>query len=258
VAADNPGQIWYVIPWDRNDDLGEACLKGSWAIVVAALGLVLPGAAVGLSCARPSLDETAIEAAIMIFEGTAGPKRSLDSRERAAVRLHAIEGRGGGAEDVRVYRFTVTRGWKGAASGQSVDILFNSYWGDGFAEGEAYLVVSPRHVGNLFWAPLCGHTIDLKYAAEFGSIAMLERVIGIGQHMKIEMADRVCRRAEDCTSVQTHCGGCSCGTPVARAAAERYEARFEALCAAIRMAERCEMNCPTPAPSCTAGVCVAE
>ena len=203
-------------------------MKGVLVSVVAVLSLYLPGAAVGLSCARPSLDETAIDGAIMIFEGTAGPKRSLDSRERSAVRLHAIEGRGGGAEDLRVYRFTVTQGWKGAARGQTVDVLFNSYWGDGFAQGEAYLVVSPRHVGNLFWAPLCGHTIDVRYAAEFGSIAMLERVIGIGQHMKVGLADRVCRRAEDCTSVQTHCGGCSCGTPVARQAAEGYEARFEA------------------------------
>ena len=98
----------------------------------------------------------------------------------------------------------------------------------------------------------------MRYAAEFGSIAMLERVIGIGQHMKIGSADRVCRRAEDCTFVQTHCGECSCGTPVARIAAEGYAARFEALCAAIRVAERCEMECPPPAPSCTAGLCVAE
>jgi hypothetical protein len=233
-------------------------LKGSWAIVVAALGLFLPGAALGLSCARPSLDETTIDAAIMIFEGTAGPKRSLDFRERAVVRTHAIEAMGGRTEDLRVYNFTVTQGWKGAAAGQSVDVLFNNYWGDGFAKGEAYLVVSPRHVGNLFWAPLCGHTIDVKHAADIGNLAMLEHVIGIGQHMKVGMEDRVCRRDEDCTSVQTHCGGCSCGTPVARVAAERYEAQFERLCAAVRIDERCEMDCPPPAPSCTAGFCVTE
>ncbi len=228
------------------------------AIVVAALGLISPGAAFGLSCARPSLDETAIAAAIMIFEGTAGPKRSLDRRERAAVRRHAIEAKGGRTEDLRVYRFAVTRGWKGATRGQSVDVLFNTYWGDGFAEGGAYLVVSPRQVKNLFWTPLCGHTIDLRHAAEFGTLAKLERRIGIGYHMKVGMADRVCRRAEDCTSVQTHCGACSCGTPVAKVAAEGYEARFERLCAAIRFAERCERNCPPPALSCTAGICVAE
>ncbi len=233
-------------------------MKGSWAIVVAALGLFLPGMAFGLSCARPSLDESAIDAAIMIFEGTAGPNRSLDFRERAAVRMHAIEAKGGSAEDLKVYNFTVTQGWKGATTGQSVDVLFNGYWGDGFAEGKAYLVVIPRQVENLFWAPLCGHTIDMRQAAEIGNLAMLERLIGIGQHMKVGMEDRVCRRAEDCTSVQTHCGGCSCGTPVATIAAERYEARFERLCAAIGFAERCERSCPPPAPSCTAGLCVAE
>lgn len=227
-------------------------------VLVAALSLFLPEAAFGRSCARPNLDETAIDAAIMIFEGTAGPKRSLDVRERAAVQLYDIEGIYGGAEDLKVYSFTVAQGWKGATTGQSVDVLFNGYWGGGFAEGKAYLVVSPRQVGNLFWAPICGHTIDVRHAAEIGNLATLERVIGIGQHMKVGMEDRVCRRAEDCTSVQTHCGECSCGTPVARVAAGRYEARFERLCTTIRFAERCEINCPPPELSCRAGLCVAE
>ena len=233
-------------------------MKGSWALVVVALGVFSPGPAFALSCARLSLDEAAIDAAVMIFEGTAGPQRKLDFRETAAVRLHAIEAKGGRTGNLRVYGFTVTRGWKGAAAGQRVDILFNTYWGDGFAAGEAYLVVSPRQVGELFWAPLCGYTIDVKHAAVIGDLAMLERLVGIGHHMKVAIEDRVCRRAEDCTSVQTHCGGCSCGTPVARVAAERYEARFEGLCATIGVTERCEMSCPPPAPSCTAGLCVAE
>ncbi len=232
-------------------------MKSSWAILVVVLIIVLPRAAFGLSCARPILDEPAIETAVTIFEGIAGPKRSLSFRERAIVRIRALKGRGGSTKALRVYSFTVTQGWKGATVGQSVDVLFNTHWGDGFTMGEAYLVVSPQQVGNLFWSPLCGHTIDVKYAAKFGNLAMLERVIGIGHHMKVGMEDRVCRRAEDCTSVQTHCGGCSCGTPVARAAAVRYEAQFERLCAAIRIAERCEIECPLPTPSCTAGYCVA-
>ena len=233
-------------------------MKGAWAILVAALGLFLPGAAFGLSCARPSLDETAIAAAVMIFQGTAGPKRVLDARERAAVRLHVIDAKGGGTGDLRVYRFAVTRGWKGAAAGQNVDVLFNTYWGDGFAEGAAYLVVSPQRVGNLIWAPLCGRTIDMRCAGDIGSLAMLEQVVGIGHHMKVGIEDRVCRRAEDCASVQTHCGGCSSGTPVARVAVARYTAKFERLCAVIRTTERCELNCPPAALACTAGFCVTE
>ena len=233
-------------------------MKVPLTIVVAALGLVLSGAAFARSCVRPSLDETAVAAAVVIFEGIAGPKRLLGIRERAVVRTDAIVTKGGRTEDLRAYGFMVTRGWKGATRGQSVDVLFNTYWGDGFAEGESYLVVSPRQVENLVWAPLCGHTIDVRHAADIGTLAMLERLIGIGHHMKVRMEDRVCQRAEDCTSVQTHCGECSCGTPVARVAAERYEARFERLCAAIRFAERCERSCPPPALSCTAGFCVAE
>lgn len=232
-------------------------MKWLWTNLVVVLGLLLPNEAIALSCARPNLDETAIEAAVMIFEGTAGSERRLGFRERAVVRLHGIKGRGGTTEDLKVYSFTVTRGWKGTAAGQSVEVLFNSYWGDGFAEGKSYLVVSPQQVGKFFWSPLCGHTIDVKYAAEFGNVAMLESVIGIGHHMKIGMADRACRRAGDCTLVQTHCGACSCGTPVASSAVKRYEAQFKVLCAAIRIAERCEMDCPSLTPSCKAGSCVA-
>ena len=233
-------------------------MKGSRAIAVAVLGLLLPSAAFGLSCARPSLDEAAIDAAVVIFEGTAGPKRSLDSRDEAVVRPDVIEAMGGSIKDLRVYSFTVTQGWKGATAGQSVDVLFNTYWGDGFAEGEAYLVVSPRQVGTFFWAPLCGHTIDMRAAAEIGNLAMLERLIGIGHHMKVRVEDRVCRSTEDCTSVQTHCGGCSCGTPVAKAAAQHYEAQFETLCAAVRITDYCLMDCSRPAPSCTAGYCASQ
>ena len=117
-------------------------------VLVAALGLNFPGVAFGLSCARPSLDETAIDAAIdaaiMIFEGTAGPKRSLDLREKEAVRLYAIEAIFDSAEDLKVYGFTVTQGWKGATTGQSIDVLFNSYWGESRYEGVTVELFEPN------------------------------------------------------------------------------------------------------------------
>ena len=150
------------------------------AIFAMALSLLLPNAAFGLSCARPNLDEAAIKSSVLIVEGIAGPKRPLNLLERGAVKMNAINGKGGTIKDLRVYRFTVTQGWKGASAGETVNVLFNSYWGDGFAEGESYLVVSPQQVGRLFWAPLCGHTIDLDFAARFGNLALLEKVIGVG------------------------------------------------------------------------------
>ena len=155
-------------------------MNRSMAIFAMALSLLLPNAAFGLSCARPNLTEAVIKSSVLIFEGTAGPKRPLNLRERGAVTLSAIKGKGGTIKDLRVYRFTVTHGWKGTSTGETVDLLFNSYWGDGFAEGEAYLVVSPQQIGRLFWSPLCGHTIDLDFAARFGNLALLEKVIGAG------------------------------------------------------------------------------
>ena len=157
-------------------------MKGCRAFLVVVLAVLMPGEAFGLSCAVPRLDETAINAAIMIFEGTAGPKRKLTAGETRAVRKHGLASIGGGAEDLKVYSFVVTRGWKGAATGQAVDVLINTYWGDGFAEGETYLVVSPQQVGNLLSSPLCGHTGNLKLAAELGNLATLERLIGSGQN----------------------------------------------------------------------------
>jgi hypothetical protein len=226
--------------------------------VLAALALVASATALALSCAPPRLDDAAIEAAVAIFEGTAGEKRALSFRERAAIHLNPIEKLGGAIEDLRVYRFTVTSGWKGMAPGQGVEVLFNSHWGDGFAVGESYLVVSPRQVEGLFWAPLCGNTVHASYAAKNGDLATLEQVVGIGHHMKVRIEDRACQRAEECSTVQTHCGGCSCGTPVASTAVGRYEAQFDALCAVIRIAERCEMDCPRADLSCREGVCVGE
>lgn len=46
--------------------------------------------------------------------------------------------------------------------------------------GDAYLVVSPKLIGSFVLSPLCGTTVDLKYAAERGFLATLERVIGGG------------------------------------------------------------------------------
>jgi len=153
-------------------------MKWSRAMLVAALTLILPGQALALSCMQPNLDEAAIQGAAVIFEGTVGEKRGLAAAEEAAVRNHAVESLGGGAADLKVYSFTVTRGWKAAAAGETRQVLFNSHWGDGFAAGERYLVVSPERVGNLDWAPLCGLSLHVNHATDLGMLDTLERVLG--------------------------------------------------------------------------------
>lgn len=157
-------------------------MKRYLAFAAVVLGVYSPGAAFGLSCMEPSLDETVIDGAVMIFEGIAGPERPLDSSEEEAIRKQGLEFIGGGTGDLRVSTFTVARGWKGAEAGQTVDVLRNNYWGDRFPEGRAYLVVSPRQVGDLFLSPLCGNTVNLNYAADRGFLATLERLIGGGEN----------------------------------------------------------------------------
>ena len=152
-------------------------MKWIGAILVSLLTVLHPVSVYGLSCARPKLDKRAIESAAMIFEGVAGAKRRLNAHEKLLVRNHPIRQRGGRIENLRVYRFHVTRGWKGALSRQTINVLFNTTWGDGFAKGGSYLVVSPRNLGKLAWAPLCGHTTDSVYAAKIGNYRMLEELI---------------------------------------------------------------------------------
>lgn len=157
-------------------------LKWSWvplvALLVAALSLPLPNDALALSCMQPSLDEAGIDGAVVIFEGTAGAKRPLDGFEKAAARSQAANSLSGDSDDLKVASFTVTRGWKGATAGQRLDVLFNGYWGDSFAEGQAYLVVSPKQIEHLVWAPLCGLSTDVDSAEKLGMIDTLERVLG--------------------------------------------------------------------------------
>ena len=223
---------------------------------IAFLVLLAPGTASALSCARPSLDAAAVQGAVAIFEGTAGQKRDLSRREAAVISRTAIQGKVAGTPHLKVYAFTVTKGWKGTTTEQRVEVLFNAYWGDGFAAGQDYLVVISQRVGALLWAPLCGHTVELDHAEKMGDLGRLERLVGAGHHMKIRFEDRACRRDADCTLIQTHCGDCSCGTPVTAAKAEGYRARFMRLCAMIRVAERCEMACAAVEPTCRDGLCV--
>ena len=157
-------------------------LKRSWvprvAILAAVLGLSLPNDALALSCMQPSLDEAGIDQSVVIFEGTAGAKRALDGFEKAAARSQAANSLSGDSDDLKVASFTVTRGWKGATAGQRLDVLFNGYWGDSFTQGQAYLVVSPKQIEHLVWAPLCGLSIDVDSAENLGMIDTLERVLG--------------------------------------------------------------------------------
>ncbi|MBE9554390.1 MAG: hypothetical protein IMF05_13080 [Proteobacteria bacterium] len=152
-------------------------MKRYLAFAAVAMALFSPGVAFALSCMAPNMDETVIGGAVMIFEGTAGRERPLDPRETAAVREQGLKSTGG-IENFMVSPFTVTRGWKGVENGDEVNVLLDTYWGDRFATGAAWLVVSPQRVGELYALPLCGNSADINYAADSGMLDTLRRVIG--------------------------------------------------------------------------------
>jgi len=217
--------------------------------------MFLSGNVHALSCAQPKLDEAIITNSVAVFEGVAGNKHDLTWRQKASVEKDRLTGKFAGVENLSVYDFRVTKNWKGVTAGQSVTILFNTTWGDNYLPGSRFLIVSPQQIGDMYWTPLCGNSIDLEWARKNGDVELLEQVIGIGQQIKIPAKDRACESAKDCTAVMTHCGGCDCGTPVSVVAAGKYREQLQTFCAITRLMEHCEIVCETFIPACEEGLC---
>tara|TARA_R110002124_G_scaffold5813_1_gene36420 strand:- start:612 stop:1316 length:705 start_codon:yes stop_codon:yes gene_type:complete len=226
--------------------------------MIVALIIVFAGAthAHALSCASSRLNEKNIASVPVIFEGAAASSRELTRKEKAVFKLHGLSMKGGDASNLRVFDFTVSKPWKGVTQGQTVAILYNTYWGDAFPPQESFLVIGTRKLGDLFWVPLCGNTLPLEYAKSQGDITTLEKFVGIGHHTKIPASARLCETADDCTAMGTHCGGCDCGTPVAKAFAEDYAQTHKDFCAASHTEYAfCEMDCPQSVPVCQDNLC---
>ncbi len=162
------------------------------ALVLAVLGVYAPGASHALSCVAPTMNEGVVEGADIVFEGTAGPTGAPTRAEKAALDAAGIATTGGGIAEMKVFEFTVTKGWKGAAEGQRIRILRNTYWGDMFAAGETYLVVGDRQIDDLYVAPLCGNTMHICFAAQAGHLKTLERLIGVGVPIGDPPWDAIC------------------------------------------------------------------
>jgi len=131
-----------------------------------------------LSCAPPVLDEMIIGDSDVIFEGIAGGGRELTDKEKSALNSENITTKGGSTSDMKAYEFTVVRGWKGAENGDKILIMRNTYWGDGFPQGESYFILSSKKIDNFYITPLCGHSMHIKHAVDQGFIKTLEEVIG--------------------------------------------------------------------------------
>ncbi len=116
---------------------------------------MLPHAAHALSCAPPVMTEETMMAAAVIFEGTVTASEETDEQP-------ASKGMGGKSG---LYTFTVKSAWKGVKAGDSVTVLRNTYWGDGFSKDVDYLVVAHKN-GEQLEAHLCGLSMQLDQAAK--------------------------------------------------------------------------------------------
>jgi len=108
-----------------------------------------------LSCADPVLDAAVIETSALIFEGTVIEKTGEVNT--------FIPKKGGSLNDLKGYQFKITKLWKGDISGDTVDIVRNAYWGDGFHIGSSYLVVANKIDGQ-YLSAICGHTRPIDHA----------------------------------------------------------------------------------------------
>jgi hypothetical protein len=149
-------------------------------LILLVLSLKPLDSAYALSCVAPAMNESVVEAAAIIFEGVANRGRDLSRAERATLKAAGVTPLGGGVGDLKVFEFTVTKGWKGAVEGQRIQVLRNTYWGDSFAAAGTYLVVGERVGDGLHLAPLCGNTVHLEYAQDSGHLKTLEGLIGGG------------------------------------------------------------------------------
>ncbi len=134
----------------------------------------MSGKAHALSCAQPKLDEAIITNSSAVFEGVAGNKHGLTWRQKTSVKKVRLTGRFAGVENLSVYDFKVTKNWKGVIAGQTVTILFNTTWGDNYVPGSNFLIVSPQQIGDMYWTPLCGNSIDLEWARKNGGRGGIE------------------------------------------------------------------------------------
>lgn len=75
--------------------------------------------------------------------------------------------------------------------------------------------------------------------------------------IKIDPGDQECAHDTECTLVQDHCGGCSCGTPINRAAEAKVQRRFKDLCEGF-YGPQCEIHCPERTLRCREGTCIIQ
>ena len=237
------------------------CTIKRYSLPLFVILVLSPITAFALSCAVPRLNEQIISDADIIFEGVVISKRELGFLEKLSL---SVQIRGGDVTDLRVYDFAVTHGWKGAMAGQNIKIVRNTYWGDGFrVKDTPYLVVSTKKVKDFYYVHLCGPTMPLAYYKNDspikemrGQLNVLKELIGEGFYIKIKPSDMACQADSDCDGIQTHCGQCSCGTPVNKLSKLKYMKLFKATCSDIGAIENCEMTCEILIPRCINGICV--
>lgn len=206
-----------------------------------------PRTATALDCEPAPLSQQAIDNTDVIFEGPVTAERELSLFEKGKLRLGDYDLSSGAYSDLRIYTLRVQRNWKGTQKDATVEILRNTSWGDKFIIGDEYLVFARREGGYLD-AHICGYTAHTIHAKHTNK--SLINIIGVGHDFRVKGEDMECDTDADCTTIITHCGSCSCGTPVNVNALDKYRRIREETCDDGQMREMCEMECPAITPRC--------
>jgi len=119
-----------------------------------------------LSCAPPRITNELLEATPIFFEGTVIKSRDLTQDESTSLKTKNVGFKGGELKDVRVYILKVVGNVKGVKKGQMVNVLRNTYWGDGFTIGQRYMVFPTTRYNNLYKAALCGPSFNTSMSGQ--------------------------------------------------------------------------------------------
>lgn len=206
-----------------------------------------PAPAAALDCASAPLELSGLPETQVIFEGPVLAERELSLLEKGKLKMTGYELLGGGLSDLRIYTMNVQRNWQGTKKDANIEILRNTSWGDKFTVGEEYLVFADK-LDDYLEADICGHTTHTTNAEK--NRKFLIDIIGVGHDFRVKGEDMECDTDEDCTTIITHCGSCSCGTPVNINALDKYRRIREETCDDGQMREMCEMECPAITPRC--------
>jgi len=198
-----------------------------WVFIICLL--VHPSSANAFKCAPTKFNVDAFD---IVFEGHLLGKRYLDDEEKELLDLRKYS-------DFYALKYEVVRPWKGVSKGDFIETVEWQHYEDEYEKmktgTDEILFVFASKIYGAYFTPKCIDASNL-------SALRLDRY-GEGDDYKVMGEDMICEKDADCTTIVTHCGECSCGTPVSKSALDKYTQIKNEVCSGYE-GPTCDKDCP--------------